>query len=82
VGGYVDGAYAGTFVGGAPAGAPRLVCLISIYRPEASKGYYGATVAAPYVKQVLERALSYLNVPPDRDAAAPPARSGTVAAGL
>jgi len=66
VGGYVDGAYAGTFVGGAPAERPRLLVLITIYRPDRSKGYYGATVAAPYVKDVLQQSLGYLGVPEDR----------------
>jgi len=66
VGGYVEGAFTGTFVGGAPATGPRVLCLISIYWPDAAKGHYGATVAAPYVKRVLERTLEYWQVPPDR----------------
>ncbi|HOD81648.1 MAG: Stage V sporulation protein D [Planctomycetes bacterium ADurb.Bin126] len=64
----LDGAYTGSFIGGAPASRPRILCLISIYRPVRSKGYYGGTVAAPYVKQVLEKTLAYLDVPPDRAA--------------
>jgi len=63
--GYEDGAYTGTFVGGAPVRCPRLICVISIYRPDAQKGYYGSVVAAPYVRDVLQRSLSYLNVPTD-----------------
>ena len=72
-GGYVDGAYAGSFVGGGPASAPRVVCLIMTYWPDRSKGYYGSKVAAPFVKQVLHKTLVYLDVPPDKDtiAAAP-----------
>ena len=65
-GGYTDGAYVGTFVGGAPVSEPRIVCLISIYWPDPSKGYYGATVAAPGVREVLLQTLRYLNVPPDK----------------
>ena len=65
-GGYVPGAYTGTFVGGAPASRPRILCLISVYWPDRSKGYYGGKVAAPYVKQVLEKTLLYLNVPGDK----------------
>ncbi len=64
-GGYVEDAYTGSFVGGAPASNPQLVCLISIYRPEKSKGYYGAKVAAPFVREVLEEALMYRDVPGD-----------------
>ena len=66
VGGYNHDEYTSTFIGGAPAGDPRIVCLISVYRPDRSKGYYGAKVAAPYVKRVLEKTLRYLEVPPDK----------------
>ncbi|MBI5722816.1 MAG: penicillin-binding protein 2, partial [Planctomycetes bacterium] len=65
-GGYVPNAYVSTFVGGAPVSSPRLVCAISVYWPDTAKGYYGGKVAAPFVKNVLEQALSYLDVPPDR----------------
>ena len=65
-GGYVDGAYTGSFIGGGPVGSPRVICLISIYWPERSKGYYGSTVAAPYVRRVLQRTLAYLEVPLDQ----------------
>jgi cell division protein FtsI/penicillin-binding protein 2 len=64
--GYIDGAYVSTFIGGGPVEKPELMCLISVYWPDRSKGYYGGKVAAPYVKQVLEKSLAYLNVPPDR----------------
>lgn len=64
--GYVENAYTGTFVGGAPADRPRVICLISVYWPDHTKGYYGAKVAAPYVKKVLEQAMAYLDVPPDK----------------
>ena len=64
-GGYIDGAFVGSFIGGAPVGRPEVVCLISIYWPDKSLGHFGATVAAPYVKKVLARTLSYLNVPSD-----------------
>jgi cell division protein FtsI (penicillin-binding protein 3) len=66
-GGYVDGAFVGTFVGGAPVSNPRVVCLISVYWPDKRKGYYGAAVAAPYVKKVLEFSLTHLDVAPDKD---------------
>jgi len=66
VGGYIEGAYTGSFVGGAPVKSPRVICLISVYWPDKQKGYYGSTVAAPYVKSVLERTLAYLEVPSDR----------------
>lgn len=62
---YVDGAFVGSFVGAAPAERAEVLCLISIYWPDVSRGHYGSTVAAPYVRQVLERTLAYLDVPPD-----------------
>ncbi|MBL7132978.1 MAG: penicillin-binding protein 2 [Phycisphaerae bacterium] len=64
--GYIEGAYTATFVGGAPASSPKVICLISVYWPDKSRGYYGGTVAAPQVKRVLERTLWYMGVPPDR----------------
>lgn len=67
-GGYVEGAYTGSFIGGAPATGPRVLCMISIYWPQQSRGYYGSKVAAPYVRQVLQRTLDYLGVPPDQPA--------------
>ncbi len=83
---YVDGAFVGSFVGGAPAGRPEVLCLISIYSPDETLGHYGSTVAAPYVRQVLQRTLAYLNIPPDQPAershlagAEPPAGAGVLA---
>ena len=66
-GGYAENAYTGTFVGGAPVEKPALICVISIYWPVSSKGYYGSVVAAPYVKRVLAESLKYLDVPPDKE---------------
>ena len=66
LGGYIDGAYTGSFVGGAPVDEPRLLCVISVYWPDRSKAYYGGTIAAPFVKQVLERSLTYMKVHPDK----------------
>ena len=66
IGGYAANAYTGSFIGGAPVARPAVVCLISIYWPDSKKGYYGGTVAAPYVKEVLEQTLTYLNIPSDK----------------
>lgn len=70
--GYADGAFTGTFVGGAPASNPQLVCLISIHWPRVGS-HFGAVVAAPYWKEVMEKSLTYLNVPSDK--AEEPART-------
>lgn len=64
--GYIEGAYTATFVGGAPASSPKVICLISVYWPDNSRGYYGGKVAAPQVKRVLEQTLWYMGVRPDR----------------
>ncbi len=69
-GGYPEGAYTATFVGGAPVTRPRVLCLISVYHPDVAKGHYGGTVAAPYVREVLRRTLTYLDVPPDKGSVA------------
>ena len=65
--GYMDGAYTGSFIGGGPVTNTSVICLISIYRPDRYKGYYGGTVAAPCVAEVLEKTLLYLDVTPDKN---------------
>ena len=59
-GGYIPDAYVGTFVGFAPAGAPRVVVAISVGEPKGV--HYGGRVAAPAVAKVIERSLSYYGV--------------------
>jgi membrane carboxypeptidase/penicillin-binding protein PbpC len=61
-GGYANGAYIASFVGGAPAENPRLLVLVSIRRPDRSlgKGYSGGAVAAPVAADILDRTLAYL----------------------
>lgn len=61
--GYIDRAYAGSFIGGAPLGHPKFCCLVTIYWPVAGRGYYGGTVAAPVVGAILADVLKHLNVP-------------------
>lgn len=60
--GYLPGKYVGSFVGGAPSDRPRLVVLVSIYKPS-KEGYYGGVVSAPAVRDILAEALAYLQVP-------------------
>ena len=62
--GYLPGKYVGSFVGGAPSDHPRVVALVSIYKPS-KEGYYGGTVAAPAVKEILADTLAYMRVPPE-----------------
>lgn len=69
-GGYEKDAYVSSFIAGAPAGDTELVVFCAVYRPKKSIGYYGGTVAAPVVREILAHALAYLQIPPDRPATA------------
>lgn len=65
----VDGAYApdryvSSFVGLAPASAPRLLIAVMIDEPGGSE-YYGGVVAAPVFSAVMAEALRMRSVPPD-----------------
>ncbi len=60
------GGYICSFVGFAPAEDPRFVCLILVDEPQVSQ-IFGSTVAAPFVKTVLEDTLHYYNIPPTRN---------------
>jgi cell division protein FtsI/penicillin-binding protein 2 len=85
-----DQYYSCSFVGYAPARAPRLVCLVMAMEPtrraDGAKPYGGA-VAGPAVRRILEQALGeYLGLPArDGSGASPvaavvPAAASTVAA--
>ncbi len=63
--GYEPGAYVSTFMGASPAADPKLAVVVIIRRPNAKIGYYGATVAAPAVSEIISGALVYLKIPPD-----------------
>ena len=63
-GGYAADKYLSSFVGFAPASAPRLVVAVMIDEPSAGQ-YYGGAVAAPIFAQVIQGALRMLGVPHD-----------------
>lgn len=65
-GGYEPNAYVSSFIAGAPVSDPELVVFVALTRPDRSRGYYGGTVAAPIVREILTHALAYLQVPPDK----------------
>ncbi len=71
-GGYEPGAYLSTFMGAAPAHNPRVAAVVMVRRPNAKKGFFGATVAAPAVSTILETTLAYMQVPADRQVAMRP----------
>jgi cell division protein FtsI (penicillin-binding protein 3) len=61
----VDGVYDGytaSFVGFAPADAPRLVLAVSVQDPK--NGYYGGAVAGPVFSDIMTWALRGLSLPP------------------
>ncbi len=47
--------YIASFVGYFPAEEPKYSCIVVIHRPDKTKGYYGATVAAPVFKTVAKK---------------------------
>jgi len=55
---YAQGKYYATFMGFAPADEPRIAAIAVIDEPHQS--YFGGTVAAPVVKEILENSLKYL----------------------
>lgn len=66
--GYFDRQYNSSFIAGGPLEEPRLVVLVVIDDPGPERvrmgTYYGAHVAGPVVRRIMERSLSYLGVPP------------------
>jgi cell division protein FtsI (penicillin-binding protein 3) len=60
--GYSDRYYIASFMAGAPAEDPRIICLVSIRRPNRSlgKGYTGGAVASPVVAEIIEKSLTYM----------------------
>ncbi len=63
-GGYAEHKYVASFVGLAPASAPRLVIAVMLDEPSAGQ-YYGGAVAAPVFSAVMGGALRMLGVAPD-----------------
>ncbi len=56
--------YTATFVGFAPADAPRLVVLAVIQDPKDRDNYHGGQIAAPVFKTVMTFALKTQKIPP------------------
>jgi cell division protein FtsI (penicillin-binding protein 3) len=60
---YSNDKYIGSFIGYAPADNPKICVLVTLNEPR-NGGYYGGTVAAPVVRDVLKRVLRYMQVEP------------------
>jgi len=65
-GGYHEHRYMPSFIAGAPFDDPRLVVLCVIDDPDRSIAHYGGEVAGPVVRDVMDEALQYMGVPPDK----------------
>ncbi|WP_196885592.1 penicillin-binding protein [Aureivirga sp. CE67] len=52
---YSNQKYISSFVGYFPADEPKYSCIVVIHEPLKSKGYYGATVAAPVFKKIAQK---------------------------
>ena len=64
-----SGSYICSFIGFAPADDPKYVCLILVDEPHVAQ-IFGSTVAAPFVKTVLEETLHYGGILPSTSSAA------------
>nr|WP_239565223.1 stage V sporulation protein D [Brevibacillus fulvus] len=58
---YVDGEYIVSFIGFAPADDPQILVYFAVDNPKALA--FGGLIAAPSVKNILESAIQYLNIP-------------------
>ncbi len=63
---YASDEYNSSFLAGGPVTQPRLVCVVTLHKPDRSLGHFGGTVAAPAATKILERALQYMQVPGDQ----------------
>lgn len=61
--GYDDRWTIASFIGWGPVDAPQFIVLVRIDKPESSP--WGSVVAAPVFRQVVERLVTMLEIPPD-----------------
>ena len=57
-----ENGYVSSFLAIAPVENTKLVVLLTLYAPH-TKNYYGGTIAAPVVSQILSEVLPYLDIP-------------------
>lgn len=65
-GGYLANEYVVSFIGVAPVSKPELVCLVVVDAPQGDP-CTGGDIAAPAVKNILQKSFDYLQVPFDKD---------------
>ncbi len=83
--GYDEQRYTSSFLAGAPAEDPRIVVAFIIHEPDkqtalesANKSYYGGAIAAPGASKLIERVLTYMNVPESPELPPPPPQIANV----
>jgi cell division protein FtsI/penicillin-binding protein 2 len=72
-GGYHEDRYVSSFIAGAPYVSPRIVVLCVIDDPDRERGHQGGADVGPIVRDIVDETLTYLGVPPDKEAAEIPA---------
>ena len=70
---YVDGVvssdtHIGSFLGFAPADDPKIAVLVIVEEADVAIDY-GSVTAAPFARDILEKTLNYLGIPPQTDEA-------------
>ena len=73
--------YNSSFMSAAPAENPRLVAVMIVHEPDKTIAHYGGDVSGPATKRLLERALTYLQVPSSPDLPLPPPQIAAVLVG-
>lgn len=60
---YSSSKYISSFIGYAPANDPRICVLVILNEPK-NGAYYGGTVAAPIVREIIKKVFYYLKIEP------------------
>ena len=79
--GYSLSRFNSSFLCGAPAENPRLIVAMIVHEPDKAIAHYGGNVSGPAAKRLIERALSYLQVPSSPDIPLPPPSVASVLSG-
>jgi len=70
--GYSETRFNSSFTASAPYEHPRIVVAFLIHEPDRSIAHYGGAVAAPGACRLIDRALTYMDVPSSPDLPLPP----------
>ncbi len=63
---YSNQLHVSSFVGGAPASNPRVLVLVMVDEPATTGEHFGGDIAAPPAREILQKALTQLGVPPEK----------------